>query len=214
MSQLILASSSPRRKEILSMLGLEFATIPADIDESIKENEQPESYVLRLAKEKALKVAIDYSDAIVIGSDLTIDLAGKTFGKAQNPEMAKQFLENYSGKSHYTHCGFAIVINNKVISSGVANTTITFKDLTAEEITNYVSDKEWLGLAGSYGVQGTAAKFITKFQGSYFDILGLPIYEIAGVLIKLGMKFELSKLDEMRKMDSEKCRGLNGLRSN
>lgn len=186
--ELILASASPRRKEILSMLNLIFETVPADIDESLREDETPTEYVHRLSIEKAMKIAALYPQATVIGSDLTIDLDNISYAKAENPQAAKRMLGNFSNKTHYTRCGFAVIHENILVSSGIASTQITFRDITESELADYVKSEEWRGLAGAYGVQGSAAEFVKDFRGSYFDILGMPIYEIGAVLMKLGYK--------------------------
>jgi septum formation protein len=191
------------------MLDIPYSAIPADIDESTKPDETPTAYVARLSVEKAQKVANDNPGAYVIGSDLTVDLNGRAIQKAGNPDEAYTMLKNFSGTTHQTHCGYAIIHNDEVLSCGVLSTVIGFKEITSEEIKEYVDSNEWRGLAGAYGVQGAAAKFVKSFSGSYFDILGLPIYEIAFALIKYGFPVDLAKIGEILQKDREKAKLLN-----
>jgi septum formation protein len=207
--KLLLASASPRRKEILGMLGIDFEIVPADIDESIIQDENPRDYVHRLSIEKALKVSKTSKDCIVIGSDLTIDLDGESIAKAETRLEATDFLQKLSGRTHQTHCGFAITQDNRILSSGVASTFMTFKKLTDSQIASYVESNEWVGLAGAYGVQGGAAKFVEKFEGSYFDILGLPIYEIVGNLFKFNLSIIPEHIQNLINFDLQKRHELN-----
>lgn len=201
--QLILASASPRRKDILSMLELPFEIKPADVDESVLENENPTSYVLRLAIGKAQKISQDFPGATVIGSDLTIDLDGVSYAKAENRQEAREMLTTFLGRTHNTRCGFCVIHRGEVMSSGVTSTQITFKELSEGELSEYTESGEWQGLAGAYGVQGRAAEFVENFVGSYYDILGLPIYEITATLIKLGYEISESKLQEISISDKK-----------
>lgn len=207
---LILASASPRRKEILSMLDIPFEIIPADIDENVLANESPIDYVHRLSIEKAKKVADIHPKATVIGSDLTVDFRNDSYAKAENADEAKSMLKKFSGNTHYTRCGFAVIHRGILISSGIASTKITFRKIPEDELNVYVDTEEWRGKAGAYGVQGAAAKFVQDFNGSYFDILGLPIYEIGVVLIKLGYKSSNSVFEEIQIKDKAEIERIIG----
>lgn len=207
--KIILASASPRRKDILSMLGVNFEIIPADIDESPLEKEDPHIYVERLSIQKALKISAIHPDCMIIGSDLTVDLDGEIYGKAENKNEARSFLEQFSGKTHMTHCGYAIIHNNRILSSGVASTFITFRKLSESDILKYLESNEWMGLAGAYGVQGGAAKFVEKFKGSYFDILGLPIYEIIANFLKFRILIYSKNIQDLIDFDITKREELN-----
>lgn len=208
--KLILASSSPRRKEILSMLDIPFKIAPADIDEGFRENETPIEYVHRLSIEKAMKIADLQPQATVIGSDLTIDFEDTSYAKAESPDEARNMLTKFSGNAHYTRCGFAVIHNGMLVSSGVASTEITFREVPENELNEYIDSEEWKGLAGAYGVQGAAAKFVKDFKGSYFDILGMPVYEIGGVLLKLGYKISESEFAKVLKRDQEEVERIIG----
>jgi septum formation protein len=204
MPKLILASSSPRRKEILTMLGIPFEIMPADIDESVQPGENPTDYVERLAVEKALKVSLQFPDAYVIGSDLSIDVDGVAMGKAPDRAVASEMLHKLSGRSHFGRASFAILQGKTILARGVSTTTISFNELQETEIETYLDSKEWLGLAGAYGVQGSASKFVTKFIGSYFDILGLPIYHLGSALSSLGFELEPNWYGKIYAADLEK----------
>jgi len=196
--KLILASSSPRRKEILLKLNIPFTIIPADIDESINLNELPINYVERLSIEKAKKVANLYPNAFVIGSDFTCDLENNSIAKAQNNEEARVILRNFSGKTHFGRCGYAIVKGNILLGSGVASSIVEFKELTDNQIENYVKSLQWKGLAGAYGIQNDAKEFLANFTGSYFDLVGLPIYHIASTLKAFGFDITSKTLDSIK----------------
>lgn len=207
--KIILASQSPRRKDILSMLGIPFDILPADIDESLLSNEDPSYYVHRLSIEKAQALAKEHNDSLVIGSDLTVDVDRQSLAKAENVDEARQMLELVSGKTHYTRCGYAVMKGDTVFSSGVVTTEITFKEISDNELKEYLDSGQWKGLAGSYGVQGSAAKFVQKFVGSYYDILGLPIYEIASILGKFGISIDEKHYNKLVEFDKKKIYLLN-----
>jgi septum formation protein len=206
--QIILASASPRRKEILEKLKIPFSIIPADIDESIKENESPYEYVERLAIEKAQIIATQYPDAFVIGSDLTCELDGASIGKAENKLMAKNIISNFSGKTHFGRCGWAVIKGSTVLASGVATTIITFNILSDKQIDEYISSNQWVGFAGAYAIQIVGKKFIKSFNGSFYDILGLPIYHIASTLRSFGIAISNDTIEQIQKEDILKTKML------
>lgn len=199
--KLILASASPRRKIILEKLQIPFSIIPADIDESTRLDETPSQYVERLSIEKALKISILYPKALVIGSDLTCDLDGKAIGKAVDNEDAKLILTTFSNRSHFGRCGWAILKESTILASGVASTIVTFKKILQNQITEYINSGRTEGLAGAYGIQDIGKLFLKDFRGSYYDILGLPIYLIAETLITFGFKINPKIIIEIRKED-------------
>jgi septum formation protein len=211
--KIILASASPRRKDIFELLGIPFSIIPADIDESVRPTENPEAYVERLAREKAATAVSltqdQFPDAFVIGSDLTLDLDGIAIGKANDRDQALQFLKNFSGRTHFGRCGWAVMQGEQLLGSGVTTTIVEFKKLTSSEIASYLDSNEWTGLGGAYGVQNHGAAFIKTFRGSYYNILGLPVYEIAETLISYGVVIASANLALLREQDLNKVVGLN-----
>ena len=200
---LILASASPRRKEILKKLNIPFAVIPADIDESIHLNESPIQYVERLAIEKCQKISASYPESFVIGSDLTCDIDGIAIGKAKDRDQAKQFLTNFSGRKHFGRCGYAITQGTIILASGVATSIVTFKKINSLLLENYLDSNQWQGLGGAYGVQNDGRKLLEAFQGSYYDILGLPIYHIIDTLVTFGFTISSETIERLREDDSK-----------
>lgn len=192
-TKLVLASTSPRRKQILEMLGVEFEVRAVEVDESIVAGESPYDYVHRLAIAKAhagaaLSQPRHNTQEIIIGGDVTIDRDGIALAKAESPAEARQMLHSLSAKTHIGRDAFAVCLARsdeatQVYASGVSSTFITFRELSEADVEDYVASGEWEGKAGAYAVQGKAAEFITDIKGSFFDILGLPIYAVASALI-------------------------------
>jgi septum formation protein len=182
---LILASQSPRRKELLSQLGYQFLTISADIDESIISNESPCDYVLRLAIEKAKVVAQNQStNSIVLGSDTSVIFEQHILGKPETIEDCCKQLLMLSNNTHQVLTAIAAVKNNKIYSA-IISTDVTFKTLSIEEIQRYWQSGEPQDKAGSYGIQGIGGQFVTQINGSYSAVVGLPLYETAKLLAEL-----------------------------
>ncbi|QOL26759.1 septum formation inhibitor Maf [Thalassotalea sp. LPB0316] len=181
---IVLASQSPRRKELLSQLGFEFVTKASDIDESVLVGESPQSYVTRMAKEKAL--AQDHGDqTLVIGSDTCVVFEDKILGKPKDVDDAKAMLAMLSGNTHQVLTAVAIAVNHEVDVT-LVTTDVTFKALSAQEILNYWRSGEPKDKAGSYGIQGIAGQFVTGIKGSYSAVVGLPLYETAQLMAKHG----------------------------
>lgn len=184
---LFLASSSPRRKELLQQLGLEFELVNAPIEEVALPNETPESFVLRMAIEKALsgfnKVA--GKSIWVIGSDTVVVLNGKVFGKPKNAVDAHRMLSKLSGRCHEVLTSVAVVFDGEVYSA-MNKTQVQFKPLSEVEIVNYIATEESFGKAGAYAIQGLGAKFIQQIEGSYSGVMGLPLYELNQLLVESG----------------------------
>ena len=185
--KLFLASSSPRRKELLQQLGLTFEVVNAPIEEVALPKESPGSFVLRMAIEKALsgfnKVA---GKAIwVVGSDTAVILNGRVFGKPRNAADAFQMLTKLSGTRHEVYSAVAVVFDGEVFSA-MNKTTVQFQALTETEIKDYIQSEEPFGKAGSYAIQGLGAKFIQHIEGSYSAVMGLPLYELNQLLVESG----------------------------
>ncbi len=182
-NKLFLASSSPRRKELLLQLGLTFDVVNAPIEEVALPNESPESFVLRMAIEKALsgfnKVA--GKTIWVVGSDTAVVLNGKVFGKPKNVADAFNMLSSLSGKTHEVLSAVAVVYDGEVFSE-LNKTKVQFAVLTKEKIEAYIATEEPFGKAGSYAIQGVGAAFIQEIQGSYSAVMGLPLFELNQLL--------------------------------
>lgn len=186
-SALILASQSPRRKELLNQLGYQFKTISADIDEIVLENESPSDYVMRLAIAKAKVVAqTQPADCVVLGSDTSVIFESHILGKPENIEQCCQQLLMLSGNTHQVLTAIAAVKNEQVVSALIC-TEVTFKTLTIEEIKRYWHTGEPQDKAGSYGIQGIGGQFVKQINGSYSAVVGLPLYETAKLLAELDL---------------------------
>lgn len=180
---IILASASPRRKEILENVNLKFTVIASDIEEVILENEPPKDLVMRLAFEKCMDVAIKNKDDLVIGADTIVVLDNKVLGKPKNEEDAYNMIKSLSNKKHQVITGISLINLNsdkKVIDYVVSE--VTFKDLSDELIRDYISTNESLDKAGAYGIQGYGSLLVESINGDYFNIVGLPISKISNLL--------------------------------
>jgi septum formation protein len=182
-NQLILASASPRRIELLKQIGIiPDAIIPADIDETEMKGELPRAMVLRLARQKAETIAAKNKDAYVIAADTTVAIGRRILGKAEDATQARKFLEKLSGRTHHVYGGIALATPAGKIMTRVVDTSVKFKRLTDAEIQSYVESNEWDGKAGAYGIQGQAAAFVADIRGSYTNIVGLSLYDIMNML--------------------------------
>jgi len=177
--KLILASSSPRRTEILQRVGWPHEVMVAGIDESVLPDEEPAAYVQRLAKSKADAVAHrlkeSLTDALVLGADTTVVVANQILGQPSDEADAKRMLDLLNGKWHEVLTGVALVEVPGESRVAYETTRVRFAELTENEIDWYIMTGEAFGKAGAYGIQGMAALFIKEIQGDYFNIMGLPV---------------------------------------
>jgi len=189
--RLILASASPRRQQLLGQIGLTpDAVQPADIDETPLKGELPRQLVERLARNKAEAVAGDHGDAFVLGADTVVACGRRIMPKAETADEARTFLRLLSGRRHRVYGGICIVPPG---GDGVRRTVVTnvhFKRLSGPEIDAYIGSGEWEGKAGAYAVQGRAAVFVKSINGSYSNVVGLPLFETSALLNGLGFNVE------------------------
>lgn len=185
---LILASASPRRKELLSQIGVRFSVMPVDICEDTRKNENPTDYVLRLAIEKA-QTCYENSEGHlpVLGSDTTVVLDGEILGKPSGVTEAIETLMKLSGRHHEVLTAIAVVNAEQTLYS-VVKTEVKFKTLTQEMCKKYWMTGEPADKAGSYGIQGLGAVFVEEIQGSYSSVVGLPLCETAALLEQAGVE--------------------------
>lgn len=181
---IVLASGSPRRRELLSMVTDEFLVVPARGEELAQEI-VPENIVKELAMQKAQEVAMHYPKDIVIGCDTVVALDGVVYGKPKDKTHATEMLQLFSGKTHFVHTGVALVKNGKV-TTFVATTEVTFKSLTEKQIADYITTKNPYDKAGSYGIQD--CDFVEKIDGSYYNVMGLPVEILKEKLSKISCK--------------------------
>jgi septum formation protein len=185
MQRLILASGSPRRKELLEMANLPFEILASDIQERVPENATPEEIVQSLAYQKAKAIADMESDAYVLGADTIVVYNGLILGKPKTEQDAFETLKMLSGHTHEVLTGVAILSSRQKMTF-YERTKVTFWELTDEEILNYIASGEPMDKAGSYGIQGRGSLFVKRIEGDYFSVVGLPIARTVRELRKLG----------------------------
>jgi len=187
MRKIILASSSPRRKELLERLGFPFTVEPGDYEEDMTLSLPPVELAETLATGKAKCVAIMHDDAIVIGADTFVEIDGTVLGKPHTAEAAVAMLQKLSGKTHQVHTGYC-VIDTKTgeTRSGTETAQITFREVSEREITAYVATGEPLDKAGAYAIQGGGQAFVSSIEGDYDAIVGLPLAKISEELRAFG----------------------------
>jgi len=186
---IILASNSPRRKELLNQIGIVFTTDPADVDESIRIGEFPKDYVIRVALDKARTAAARSERGIVIAADTIVVLAGDVLGKPADSGDAMRMLAMLSNRKHEVLTGVTVLdaISGKSLSC-TALTGVWFRDLSRDEITAYVTTGEPFDKAGAYGIQGKGALLVDKIEGCYFNVVGLPLSLLGAMLKDFGIK--------------------------
>jgi septum formation protein len=185
MKKLLLASASIRRKELLDQIGVQYQSAPMDIDESVQENEQAADYVERLAREKAQAGIMANPDMVVLAADTTVVVAGNILGKPDDEQDARDMLGQLSGSIHQVLTGIAVakrVDGELKIASQVVLTNVFFSAISAQQIENYIQTGEPMGKAGAYGIQGKAALFVDRIEGSYSNVVGLPLAETGKLL--------------------------------
>ncbi len=184
---LILASQSPRRRQLLAQLGYSFSCQPADIDETVIVGELPEQYVRRLALQKAQCIADrQQSNSTVIGSDTSVVIAQQILGKPKDFADAQRLLQLLSGKVHQVLTAVAVV-KAEISKTVLVTTNVEFKTLSTDEIQQYWLTGEPKDKAGGYGIQGTGGQFVKQISGSYSAVVGLPLYETAQLLTEFGL---------------------------
>jgi septum formation protein len=183
--RLILASASPRRLELLRLAGLEPVVQPADIDETPLHGEDPVPHVLRLARDKACAVTAD--DAVVLGADTTVVLDGEVLGKPADAATAVAMLSRLRGRTHTVWTAVAVTDPLGRVAETVVSTEVVFAPLSDAAIAAYVGTGEPLDKAGAYGIQGRAAAFIPRINGSWSNVVGLPLVETLELLRDAGV---------------------------
>ncbi len=186
-TNLILASASPRRRELLGVFGIDFDVRPADIDESVISGETPADYTLRLAVDKAREVSGEYRDCFVLGSDTTVALNGDCLGKPDDADQARDMLERLSDTVHEVLSAVALVHPGGGVETRVSTTQVDFAKLPAGWISDYIASGEPMDKAGAYGIQGAAGVWVRRLDGSYTGVVGLPLFETGQLLRQAGL---------------------------
>lgn len=189
--RVILASASPRRRELLTLIGIDHEVQPANIDESYLAGETPRQHAERLAREKA--AAIDAGDAVTIGSDTIVVVDGDVLGKPRDRQHAAEMLRRLSGRSHVVMTGVAARWQGK-IASGLEEVDVTFRHLTDNEIGRYIDTGEPMDKAGAYGIQGYGATIVDRVDGDYFAVMGLALNRLVRLLRDVGLDYTFGPL--------------------
>ena len=184
----ILASASPRRIELLSLLGLRFEIMPSHVDETFMQGETPREHVLRLSGEKAEKAAAAHPNAWVMGADTIVIINGEVLGKPRSPDEAKEMLGKLSGRVHTVFTGFSVTKkSHSILVRDTVESSVRFREIPDDEMAWYVESEEPYDKAGGYAVQGMGAFFIKEIHGSYTNVMGLPLCEVVDVLKGVGV---------------------------
>ncbi|MBK8248575.1 MAG: septum formation inhibitor Maf [Gemmatimonadetes bacterium] len=189
-ARVVLASQSPRRRQLLSLIGIPHEVRPADIDETFGSDEQPVPHCERLAREKALTIARQDPEAIVIAADTIVVLDGEVLGKPADEAEAREILARLSGRTHTVHTALAVA-RGPVIRAAVESVQVTFRELSPENIARYVATGEPMDKAGAYGIQGFGATIVRRIDGDYFAVMGLALGRLVELLGEVGVTYQV-----------------------
>jgi septum formation protein len=202
----ILASQSPRRRELLTLIGITHEVRPANIDESILPGELPPGHAERLAREKAERLADNLRDAVVIGADTIVVLDGEILGKPVDADEAVRILRRLGGRTHTVHTAVAVAYDGRTVS-GVESVEVTFRPLSEPQIASYVATAEPMDKAGAYGIQGFGATLVERVNGDYFAVMGLALGRLIGLLRDVGVDYDFGRVT--RSNEEGKTKGRN-----
>jgi septum formation protein len=186
--RVVLASQSPRRRDLLDLIGMRHEVRPADIDESVLPGEQPAAYTERLARGKALAIAEREADALTIGSDTTVAVDGDILGKPADEAEARRMLRRLSGREHTVFTAVAVAHQGRIASS-VEEVLVKFRELDDATIAAYVATGEPMDKAGAYGIQGYGATIVERIEGDYFAVMGLALGRMVRLMAELGFEY-------------------------
>jgi len=188
MPRFILASASPRRLALLRQIGIEpDLIVPSDVDEAALAGELPRIHAARLAGAKAREVAQRHGDAVVLGADTVVACGRRILSKANHKDEARRSLGMLSGRSHTVYGGVCLIDSAGRAYERLVATKVKFNRLQERDIEDYLAADEWQDKAGAYAIQGRAAAFVRGINGSYSNVVGLPLYEVVGLLANLGI---------------------------
>ncbi|HEX6629493.1 MAG TPA: Maf family protein [Gemmatimonadaceae bacterium] len=195
--RVILASQSPRRRDLLTLVGIEHEVRPADIDERVLPGERPDAHAERLARGKAAALAARAAaagDAIIVAADTIVVVDGQILGKPADAADAQRMLRQLAGRTHTVYTGVAVTRAGHAVS-GVERVEVTFRPLDDAEIAAYVATGEPMDKAGSYGIQGFGATIVQRIDGDYFAVMGLPLVRLVALLRTVGVRYEFGRLE-------------------
>ena len=191
--RIILASQSPRRRDLLTLIGVPHDVRPADVDESVHPDEAPVPHCERLARTKAATIAAREADAVVIGSDTIVVIDGDILGKPGTPDEAVAMITRLAGRTHTVFTAVAVAWRGRTLSA-VESVSVTFRPLTSQQIADYVATGEPMDKAGAYGVQGFGATIVERIDGDFFSVMGLPLGRLIVLLRDLGLDYRFGPL--------------------
>jgi septum formation protein len=194
---LVLASRSPRRVQLLEMLGLRFTTEPADVDEAVRPGEEAITHAERLAREKAQRVAGRNPGALVVGSDTVVVLDGELIGKPSSPYEAVDMLLRLQGRDHRVETGIAVAAPDYRLESSVVGARVRFRPFRRRTAEEYVATGEPLDKAGAYGIQGYGATIVEEIEGDFFTVMGLPIARMISIFRALGWRYNFRGIEPL-----------------
>lgn len=192
-ARVILASGSPRRRELLRMIGIAHEVLPADIDESYRPGEPPIAHAERLAREKGAVMAARHPDALVLSADTIVVIDDLVLGKPGDAEDAARMLRLLSGRTHTVFTAVAASLGGRM-ESGVEGVTVTFRPLSDAQIAEYIATGEPMDKAGAYGIQGYGAVIVERIDGDFFAVMGLALGRLVELLRRLGVRYDFRGL--------------------
>ena len=195
---MVLASSSPRRRQLLDLIGIAHEVRPANIDETMRPRETPRRHAERLAREKASAIAKRDPDLITIGADTIVVVNRKVLGKPRDTDDAARMIALLSGREHVVTTAVA-VSRGKKLRSAVEEVRVKFRRLRDDEIEAYIATGEPMDKAGAYGIQGYGATIVERIEGDYFAVMGLPIVRLVGLLRDVGISYRFGSLATIEK---------------
>ena len=189
---LVLASASPRRRQLLEMLGIEHRVVPPDVDEAHRAGEAPADYVVRLARDKARAVSGRDPRPLVLAADTTVILGDELFAKPATVGEAVEMLGRLAGRTHQVYTGVALAQGERV-ETALDVSDVTFRRLSSDQIANYVATGEPMDKAGAYAIQGKGAALIDGFRGDFFGVMGLPLRLVLDLLERFGRPYRFTR---------------------
>ena len=191
--RVVLASASPRRRDLLDLIGIAHEVRPANIDETLRPRETPRRYAERLAREKASAIATRSPDLITIGADTVVVINRKVLGKPADATDAARMLRMLSGREHTVITAVAVSRGRK-LRSAIEEVRVKFRRLRDDEIDAYIAMGEPMDKAGAYGIQGYGATIVERIEGDYFAVMGLPLVRLVGLMRDVGVRYQFGKL--------------------
>ncbi len=191
--RVVLASASPRRRDLLNVIGIPHEVRPANIDETMRAREAPRRHAERLAREKASAIATRDPDLITIAADTVVVISRKVLGKPVDPEDAARMLRLLSGREHTVITAVAVSRGRK-LRSAIEEVRVKFRRLRDDEIDSYIATGEPMDKAGAYGIQGYGATIVERIEGDYFAVMGLPLVRLVGLMRDVGVRYRFGEL--------------------